>query len=204
MVELKKKITLKRKVTETATLKQQESLQTNPLNNGKGKKFGGLILLAVISVVVFFLLMPEKSGNEPFVASQITSESVAQNADNVQKQEAEQPISESTPNEESAPVVEEDKSNNEASDNNEKKPATVSEQEEKAQTTTETKTQTKEVTSKTTQKEEAIPVGSIEEKAILVIRGDFGNGEERKMKLGSEYSVIQNKVNEMYAKGLVY
>lgn len=49
-----------------------------------------------------------------------------------------------------------------------------------------------------------IPLLTIEEKAKLVIRGDFGNGEERKNKLGSEYSVIQNKVNEMYAKGLDY
>ena len=38
----------------------------------------------------------------------------------------------------------------------------------------------------------------------MVIRGDFGNGEERKNKLGSEYTVIQNRVNEMYDLGLVY
>ena len=44
----------------------------------------------------------------------------------------------------------------------------------------------------------------IEKKALEVIRGDFGNGEERKQKLGSDYSVIQKKVNEMYANGLVY
>lgn len=44
----------------------------------------------------------------------------------------------------------------------------------------------------------------IEKKALEVIRGDFGNGEERKQKLGSNYSVVQKKVNEMYANGLVY
>lgn len=44
----------------------------------------------------------------------------------------------------------------------------------------------------------------IEKKAMEVIRGDFGNGEERKQKLGSNYSVVQKKVNEMYANGLVY
>ena len=53
-------------------------------------------------------------------------------------------------------------------------------------------------------KDISVPVGTLEEKAKLVIRGDFGNGEERKVKLGSEYSAIQGKVNEMYAKGLVY
>ena len=202
MVELKKKVTLKTKVAETATQNQQTTQQPNPSSNGKGKKLGVLIVIVVIAVVAFFLLKPDNSGNDVSVSSPATSETVAQNADNDQIQEAEQPISESTSNEESTPVVEEDKSNKE--DNNGNKPANVSEQEEKTQASTETRTQTTEVTSKTTQKEEAIPVGSIEEKAKLVIRGDFGNGEERKMKLGSEYSAIQNKVNEMYAKGLVY
>lgn len=204
MVELKKKVTLKTKVAETATQNQQTTQQPNPSGSGKGKKLGVFMLIAVIAVVAFFLLKPENSGNDVSVSSPATSEAVAQNTDNAQKQEVEQPVSESTPNEESTPVVEEDKSNNEVSDNNGNKPANVSEQEEKTQATTETRTQTKEIASKTTQKEEAIPVGSIEEKAKLVIRGDFGNGEERKMKLGSEYSAIQNKVNEMYAKGLVY
>lgn len=204
MVELKKKVTLKTKVAETATQNQQTTQQPNPSGSGKGKKLGVLIVLAVIAVVAFFLLKPDNSGNDVSVSSPATPEIVAQNADNAQKQEAEQPVSESTPNEESAPVVVEDKSNNEASDNNENKPATVSGQEENAQTTTVVKTQTKEATSKAPQKEEVIPAGTIEEKAILVIRGDFGNGEERKMKLGTEYSAIQNKVNEMYAKGLVY
>ena len=203
MVELKKKVTLKTKVAETATQNQQTTQQPNPSSNGKGKKLGVLIVIVVIAVVAFFLLIPDNSGNDVSVSSPATSETVAQNADNDQIQEAEQPISESTSNEESTPVVEEDKSNKEAGDNN--KPTTTSEQEGKTQTTSETTNQTKDVASETTQKKEAIPVGSsIEEKAKLVIRGDFGNGEERKMKLGSEYSAIQNKVNEMYAKGLVY
>lgn len=203
MVELKKKVTLKTKVAETATQNQQTTQQPNPSSNGKGKKLGVLIVIVVIAVVAFFLLKPDNSGNDVSVSSPAISETVAQNADNDQIQEAEQPISESTSNEESTPVVEEDKSNKEAGDNN--KPTTTSEQEGKTQTTSETTNQTKDVTSETTQKKEAIPVGSsIEEKAKLVIRGDFGNGEERKMKLGSEYSAIQNKVNEMYAKGLVY
>jgi uncharacterized membrane protein len=44
---------------------------------------------------------------------------------------------------------------------------------------------------------------SIEVKAKQVIRGDFGNGSVRKQKLGSEYTSIQNKVNEMYRTGAV-
>ena len=45
---------------------------------------------------------------------------------------------------------------------------------------------------------------NLEQKAIAVIRGDFGNGLERKQKLGDEYTSIQNRVNEMYRQGLVY
>ena len=57
---------------------------------------------------------------------------------------------------------------------------------------------------KKTQTSSAIPVnGSLEQKAIAVIRGTYGNGLERKQKLGDEYTVIQNKVNEMYRDGLV-
>ena len=43
-----------------------------------------------------------------------------------------------------------------------------------------------------------VPDGTIEEKARQVIRGDFGNGMDRKNALGSEYNVIQSKVNEIY------
>ena len=39
--------------------------------------------------------------------------------------------------------------------------------------------------------------GTIEEKALQVIRGDFGIGVERRNALGEEYSSIQAKVNEM-------
>ena len=40
--------------------------------------------------------------------------------------------------------------------------------------------------------------GSVEEKAKQVIRGVFGNGQERKQALGAEYEEIQSKVNEIY------
>jgi hypothetical protein len=50
----------------------------------------------------------------------------------------------------------------------------------------------------------ALPQGTLEEKVQRVIRGDFGNGEDRKRALGSEYKEIQLKVNEMYRNGDVY
>lgn len=33
--------------------------------------------------------------------------------------------------------------------------------------------------------------------ARAVIRGDYGNGEERRRRLGSYYSIAQSRVNEM-------
>lgn len=46
--------------------------------------------------------------------------------------------------------------------------------------------------------------GDVEENAHRVIRGDFGNGQIRKNRLGSSYSEIQGRVNEMYRQGLVH
>lgn len=43
----------------------------------------------------------------------------------------------------------------------------------------------------------------IQDMANRVIQGEFGNGSERKQKLGADYGVIQRRVNEMYRKGQV-
>ena len=36
----------------------------------------------------------------------------------------------------------------------------------------------------------------IDRMANRVIRGDYGNGEERKRRLGGDYNAVQNRVNE--------
>ena len=41
----------------------------------------------------------------------------------------------------------------------------------------------------------------IEAEAMKVIRGDYGTGLERKLKLGSKYREIQNRVNELKRQG---
>jgi hypothetical protein len=41
------------------------------------------------------------------------------------------------------------------------------------------------------------PAIDIDAMARAVIRGDYGNGEERKRRLGSYYSIVQARVNEM-------
>ena len=40
-------------------------------------------------------------------------------------------------------------------------------------------------------------VDDIEAMALRVIRGDFGNNPDRRQKLGDDYQVIQNRVNEL-------
>lgn len=72
---------------------------------------------------------------------------------------------------------------------------------------TDTNTNKESATSPSANQSSIVPVnvnGTIEEKARQVIRGDFGNGQERKDKLGASYSEIQSKVNEMYRQELVY
>ncbi|WP_448983017.1 hypothetical protein [Olsenella uli] len=41
------------------------------------------------------------------------------------------------------------------------------------------------------------PSGETSELARRVIAGEFGNGDERKRRLGSCYSIVQARVNEM-------
>ena len=43
-----------------------------------------------------------------------------------------------------------------------------------------------------------------EQMAWSVIRGNYGNNPVRRQKLGEDYQIIQDKVNEFYRKGLVH
>lgn len=45
---------------------------------------------------------------------------------------------------------------------------------------------------------------SVEQMAWSVIRGNYDNNPIRRQKLGEDYQVIQDKVNEFYRKGLVH
>ena len=50
----------------------------------------------------------------------------------------------------------------------------------------------------------ASATGAVEEEAREVIRGKYGNGAVRKRNLGDRYAEIQSKVNEMYRSGQVH
>ena len=45
--------------------------------------------------------------------------------------------------------------------------------------------------------------GTVEELALQVIRGDYGNNPVRRKKLGDRYQEIQDRVNQMYREGKV-
>ena len=64
-------------------------------------------------------------------------------------------------------------------------------------------TQSPSIKTNTNTAQSYIPNGTLEEIAKQVIRGDFGNGMDRKKALGSEYDVIQSKVNEIYLNNKV-
>ena len=50
----------------------------------------------------------------------------------------------------------------------------------------------------------AVPTGNVEQVALEVVNGKYGNGAERRRLLGSRYAEIQAKVNEMYRTGIFY
>lgn len=49
--------------------------------------------------------------------------------------------------------------------------------------------------------DKATPTGDIEDTAMNVIRGNYGNGNVRKQNLGDKYQTIQNRVNQLKREG---
>ena len=56
----------------------------------------------------------------------------------------------------------------------------------------------------TVRSQQTVPNAPVEVIALDVIRGIYGNGQERKQNLGDRYVEVQRIVNEMYRKGQVY
>lgn len=184
-----------------------------------GKVIGGLIAAAIIAGIFFFINNKESENSN----DNTQTEAIAQNTENQDKgnnalaaensNEDASAESKGVPaNGSEAPVAENtDKSpaNTTSSANHAKandnqvaeqptkqNPATIAESAQSKPAAT----QNTKPSSST-----SVPVsGDVEENARRVIRGDFGNGQERKDKLGSSYSEIQGKVNEIYRQGLVH
>ena len=204
MVKLKKKVTLKTKVTESSITPESTNVSGESRSN-KGKKWFLLIALVIVAIVAFLLLKPKDTNEtDSVVISEEATVSLDQQ-ENALKQDTIQVDSESISNKEDGKVLAND---NAISDgmNTDNVKSDLPEEKEKANVIVQSNTQSTTQTAVSVEKpkEEAVLSGTIDEKAKRVIRGDFGNGEERRNKLGSEYTAIQNKVNEMYELGLVY
>lgn len=198
MVQLKKKVTLKTKIADSDVkqdIQPKNTAPQEPVNKtgGDNKRnlwvFLGIVVLAAI---LFFVFVGKD--NETSVQTNVAQNPVTAKADSIQPAKTEETAekvdstnvekTDNSLNEEPAKATAEMPSS-ESNSKQSSKPDVVKEE-------------------KKTQTSSAIPVnGSLEQKAIAVIRGTYGNGLERKQKLGDEYTVIQNKVNEMYRDGLV-
>ena len=198
MVQLKKKVTLKTKRADSDVkqdIQPKNTVPQEPVNKtGGGNKrnlwvFLGIVVLAAI---LFFVFVGKD--NETSVKTNVAQNHVTAKADSIQPAKTE----------ETAEKV--DSTNVEKTDNILKEEPTKATAEMPASESNSKQSSKPDVVKeeKKTQTSSAIPVnGSLEQKAIAVIRGTYGNGLERKQKLGDEYTVIQNKVNEMYRDGLV-
>ena len=204
MVKLKKKVTLKTKVTESSITPESTNVSGESRSN-KGKKWFLLIALVIVAIVAFLLLKPEDTNDTDSVVKSEEATELLDQQENALKQDTIQVDSESISNKEDGKVLANDNSISDGMNAGYVK-SNLPEEKEKVNVVTQNNTQSSSQTTISVEKskEEVVLSGSIDEKAIMVIRGDFGNGEERKNKLGSEYTVIQNRVNEMYDLGLVY
>lgn len=184
-----------------------------------GKVIGGLIAAAIIAGIFFFTNNKESEGGN----DSTPTEAIAQNTENQDKGN-DAPAAENSNEDASAESNGVPANGSEApvAENTDKSPANTTSSANHAKTndnqvaeqptkqnpaTIAEPAQSKPAATQPTRSSSATSAsvsGDVEENARRVIRGDFGNGQERKDKLGSSYSEIQGKVNEMYRHGLVH
>lgn len=184
-----------------------------------GKVIGGLIAAAIIAGIFFFINNKESEGGN----DSTPTEAIAQNTENQDKGN-DAPAAENSNEDASAESNGVPANGSEApvAENTDKSPANTTSSANHAKTndnqvaeqptkqnpaTIAEPAQSKPAATQPTRSSSATSAsvsGDVEENARRVIRGDFDNGQERKDKLGSSYSEIQGKVNEMYRQGLVH
>ncbi|WP_278901691.1 hypothetical protein [Leyella stercorea] len=208
--------------TQPKTEQKPQTVSPTPQPEKKsntGKVIGGLVAAAIIAGIFFFINNKESEGGKDSTQTEV----IAQNTEN-QNEGYDAPAAENSNEDASAESNGVPANGSEApgAENTDKSPANttssakpakandnqVAEQPTKQNPATIAEpAQSKPASTETTKPSPSTsaPVsGDVEENARRVIRGDFGNGQERKDKLGSSYSEIQGKVNEMYRQGLVH
>lgn len=201
MVQIKRKVTIKKKISqeEKPILNgnhDEGTVQTSlPKEKSKSNKIiGGVILAAVIVAGIYFFGLKEDSTavNEDAnpVEQVATTDNTSKNQeidiveggdrqDNIHHEDVDVP-------------VEADQTTADAS----KVTGIQSAEKQQRESVSPSQVPTSSLSAISSQ-------GSIEGKAKQVIRGEFGNGQERKNKLGTAYNEVQSKVNEMYRSGLI-
>ena len=214
MVTIKRKVTIKTKTAQeetpvavensNVTLRRKQPVvasepvpkpispnQTPAKHANTGKIWGGIAITAAILVGVYFLGFNRNDNTGDNHVSTPTEQTT--------------PIGETTQlgaNEQIETSDTATRREGTAADNNSETTASSKDNENPVSTQSQVTQQKQDVTSIASVA--TIPMSdNVEENARRVIRGDFGNGQERKDKLGSAYAEIQSKVNELYRQGLV-
>lgn len=214
------KVTLKRKQPEAPVVAEPKQKPISPTpqlgkKSNTGKVIGVLVAAAIIAGIFFINNKEGEGGNDSNPTEAIaqntkdqnegndtpTAENSNEDASTESKGGSEAPVAKNT---DKSPANTTSSANHaKATDNlvaeqpTKQNHATIAEPAQSKPAATQT---TKPSSSST-----SAPVsGDVEENARRVIRGDFGNGLERRDKLGTSYSEIQGKVNEMYRQGLVH
>lgn len=214
------KVTLKRKQPEAPVVAEPKQKPISPTpqlgkKSNTGKVIGVLVAAAIIAGIFFINNKEGEGGNDSNPTEAIaqntkdqnegndtpTAENSNEDASTESKGGSEAPVAKNT---DKSPANTTSSANHaKATDNlvaeqpTKQNPATIAEPAQSKPAATQT---TKPSSSST-----SAPVsGDVEENARRVIRGDFGNGLERRDKLGTSYSEIQGKVNEMYRQGHVH
>lgn len=154
-----------------------QTQETDGGNNGNGSKSKKVAIIAVVILIVVAFVAYRSCG---------TNESNVDEPTNTI-------VSDSTEKEKADTTSSVEKS---ASPESEQSQSTSSE----VSSETETKSESDNTLTVPTSTSESSG-NTIDEKAMQVWDGVYGNGTERKSKLGSDYKAVQKRVNEMYRNG---
>lgn len=141
--------------------------------NGNKKLLVAILVIVVLAILVFFVYKGCSSGS-----SEMDKTPVVEQSDSTSKEKTDSV----TEKNESTQASDASDPNTDVSNSNVSKDA---------QTTSKASSQSANSSSEKT----------VDEKAKEVWDGVYGNGTERKNRLGSEYNAVQKRVNEMYRNG---
>lgn len=191
MVSLKHKVTLRRKVAQGELSENQSLSSSDPAKkSSKVKIIAGIVVVAaIIAGGIFFV---NNDGANDNGCNKPAAKAVAQEGD---KHDTDNNDSTTEPKGK-AEAVSSDEAEGKTVANEAKPVSSVADENN-------TTTSTEKSLASSSEKSDNNVDGDVETNARRVIRGDFGNGQVRKNRLGSSYSEIQGRVNEMYRQGLV-